>query len=310
MNAAPLLDVAGVVKDYAQLRAVDRVTFRLAPGQVVAILGPNGAGKSSLFRMLVGFMRPDQGHIRYLARDGRTHDSVLAAELGFMPEERGLYQDVKVQDVLAYFGQLRGLAEEPAHVQVTKILKELQIPQHAGKRVKELSKGNQQKVQLAACLVGDPRVLVLDEPFSGLDPINQESLLEYLGELAARGIGILLSAHHLQLVERVADHALILNRGAVVAEHHGRAKPLTQRVRVALADTPDFADAVAALVDAGGVAAGERIVEWDGDLPAAAAATVAALLRARAIASVTTGSPSLSETFFSALDGERQEAVP
>jgi ABC-2 type transport system ATP-binding protein len=306
----PLVAVDGVVKDYGALRAVDRVSFTLDAGKVVAVLGPNGSGKTSLFRMLVGFNRPDHGAIRYVAADGRTHDVAPPAELGYMPEERGLYPDAKVADVIAYFGQLRGAAEEAAHVRATVLLKELDIAQHAGKRVKELSKGNQQKVQLATCLVNDPRLVVLDEPFSGLDPLNQESLLDYLGEVARRGTGIVLSAHHLQLVERLADSALILSRGAVVAEHHGRSpQRASQRIAIELADGEGSRDAGLALERAGAAKTGERTYEFTGDIDAQAAETIAALVRSRALAALRTGEPSLRDTFFSALDGVRKESV-
>lgn len=311
MNAVqPLLAVDGVVKDYGTLRAVDRVSFALEPGKVVAVLGPNGSGKTSLFRMLVGFNRPDHGSIRYVAADGRVRDVAPPADLGYMPEERGLYPDAKVADVIAYFGQLRGVAEEAAHVRAVVLLKELDIPQHAGKRVKELSKGNQQKVQLAACLVNDPRLLVLDEPFSGLDPLNQESLLDYLAQVAGRGVGIVLSAHHLQLVERLADSALILSRGAVVAEHRGRSpQRASQRVAVELADVDGAVEAGLALERAGATKTGAHTYEFNGEIGTEAAETIAALLRSRVLASLRAGEPSLRDAFFSALDGARKEAL-
>jgi ABC-2 type transport system ATP-binding protein len=207
-----LLSVSGVHKQYATTHAVNDVNFSVETGEIFALLGPNGAGKTSTVRMLIGLTEPDRGEIRYQSRDGERAQ-INANELGYLPEERGLYQDQKIIDVLIYLAQLRGVGRSEARNAAMPWLERFGLADRAKEKVSALSKGNQQKVQLIAALQHQPRMLVLDEPFSGLDPVNQEMVLDLLRELRNQGTTVLLSAHQMALVERLADRILLMNRG-------------------------------------------------------------------------------------------------
>ncbi|NQD37269.1 ATP-binding cassette domain-containing protein [Permianibacter sp. IMCC34836] len=208
----PLLSVSGVHKQYATTHAVNDINFSVEPGEIFALLGPNGAGKTSTVRMLIGLTEPDRGQIAYQSKRGELAQ-IPAEELGYLPEERGLYQDQKIIDVLIYLAQLRGVRRSDARAAALPWLERFGLADRAKEKVSALSKGNQQKVQLIAALQHQPRMLVLDEPFSGLDPVNQEMVLELLRELRSQGTTILLSAHQMALVERLADRILLMNRG-------------------------------------------------------------------------------------------------
>lgn len=207
-----LLAVSGVHKQYATTHAVNDVNFSVEAGEIFALLGPNGAGKTSTVRMLIGLTEPDRGSIQYQSQHGEL-TQISADELGYLPEERGLYQDQKIIDVLIYLAQLRGVGRAAARAAAMPWLERFGLADRAKEKVSALSKGNQQKIQLIAALQHQPRILVLDEPFSGLDPINQEMVLDLLRELRNKGITILLSAHQMALVERLADRILLMNRG-------------------------------------------------------------------------------------------------
>ncbi len=301
--AAELLTAHAVVKRYGDVAAVQDVSFALAPGQIKAVLGPNGAGKSSLFRMLIGYSAPDAGQVTYLDRQGRAQSAICAEELGYLPEERGLYQDVTVHEVLVYLAQLHGMERRAATRSLRTLLSTLGLQDHEYKRVRELSKGNQQKVQLAACLVHAPRVLVLDEPFAGLDPRNQEHLVALLRAQRDSGTAILLSAHHLPLLERLVDEALIMDKGRIIRRvpgvavqaprddqfvlEHARQAPLLER----LGREPWLAFR--------SIAPG-RVLVWttgQGSIPS----LIATLLTEQLISSVRLGEASLQDEYFDAL---------
>jgi ABC-2 type transport system ATP-binding protein len=207
----PLLSVRHVVKRFVSTTAVNDVSFDLHSGEVFALLGPNGAGKTTLLRMLLGLMYPDAGEIRFA--DGVP---LPPSQIGYLPEDRGLYQDVPVLRTLIYFGRLRGMTRTDAQQSAERWLERLDLHDRRGELLKALSKGNQQKVQFISAVLHAPRLAVLDEPFSGLDPLNQDLFLTLFRELRAAGTTILLSAHQMQLVERSADRLLVMNRGRVV----------------------------------------------------------------------------------------------
>jgi ABC-2 type transport system ATP-binding protein len=215
----PLLQVDNVRKRYTTVTAVDGVSLSVAPGERLALIGPNGAGKSSLIRMILGLTLPDEGRIT-LTFDGASSSPgpQVAPRIGFLPEERGLYQDVPLLRTLAYFGELRGMERHKAERAAQAWLERLSLSDRAKEPVKSLSKGNQQKMQLAAALLHEPTLAILDEPFSGLDPINQEFLLDLIRDIASRGTTVLFSAHQMQLVERLADHIVVMKAGRVVLE--------------------------------------------------------------------------------------------
>ena len=210
---APFLDVADVHKRFARVHAVDGISFTVAPGEIFALLGPNGAGKSTLLRMLVGITRPDEGRIDWTATPGQR---LPATSLGYLPEERGLYLDMPLIAVLTYFGTLRGLDSIAAKRAAEHWLDRIELLPRAKDKVKTLSKGNQQKVQFAAAVLHSPVCAILDEPFSGLDPLNQELFLGLVAELRTQGTTVILSAHQMSLVERLADRVFVMQHGREV----------------------------------------------------------------------------------------------
>jgi ABC-2 type transport system ATP-binding protein len=212
----PLLTVTSVRKRFTRVLAVDGLSLEANPGEIVALLGPNGAGKTTLIRMIVGIFRPDEGTIRF-ARNGASADRPDPASIGYLPEERGLYRDLAVLRTLTYFGVLRGMSRGQAESRSRDWLRRFDLLDRAAEKLEALSKGNQQKVQLIASIVHSPTLAIWDEPFSGLDPVNQEVVLGMLRDLKAEGATVLLSAHQMELVERVADRAIVIHRGREVA---------------------------------------------------------------------------------------------
>lgn len=209
--------VQQVEKSYGSLQAVHQVSFELPAGQIFSLLGPNGAGKSSLIRMLVGLTQPDRGVITAQWQQQEWHHLPEGC-FGYLPEDRGLYLDKSVSDNLLYIAKLRGLHKKQALQQLDYWLERWDLQDKRKDNLNKLSKGNQQKVQLISCLIHQPALLILDEPFSGLDPINQEHVLTILSELKQQGTTILLSAHQMALIERLTDQMLLLNKGQVVAQ--------------------------------------------------------------------------------------------
>jgi ABC-2 type transport system ATP-binding protein len=212
---APLLRIDRVHKRFAAVHAVDDVSLDVRGGEIFALLGPNGAGKTTLIRMLMGLTRPDSGGIHFHL-GGAAAAAPQPGELGYLPEDRGLYPDVQVLRTLVYFGVLRGMQRTSARVAAERWLGRMGLGDRATEPLKSLSKGNQQKVQFISSVLHAPRFAVLDEPFSGLDPLNQDLFLDLIRELRDAGTTILLSAHQMQLVERIADRVAVMNRGRVV----------------------------------------------------------------------------------------------
>jgi ABC-2 type transport system ATP-binding protein len=194
--------------------ALDGATFSATPGRIVGFLGPNGAGKTTTMRCIFGLARPDAGEVRW---DGRTVDRVARLRFGYMPEQRGLYPRMRVGEQLEYFAQQHGLAARDARAAATSWLERMGLADRARSRLEALSHGNQQRVQLTAALTHDPELLVLDEPFSGLDPLGTATMTEIVRERAAAGVGILFSSHQLDLVEDVCEDVVIIARGRIVA---------------------------------------------------------------------------------------------
>lgn len=235
------IEVSHVAKTYGTVQAVQDLSFTIPGGQIFALLGPNGAGKSSLIRMLVGLTLPDQGQIS-VTLAGQQHSSLPEGCFGYLPEDRGLYLDKTVVENLQYIGQLRGLSKSQISEQLDHWLQRLDLLDKRKENLSKLSKGNQQKVQLISCLMHQPALLILDEPFSGLDPINQEHVLTILAELKAKGTTVLLSAHQMALVERLADQMMLLNKGQVVAQ--GNLQQVTQQLDPKVSYSVTFADAI------------------------------------------------------------------
>lgn len=207
-----LIQVRDVVKTFRSVRAVDGISFDVNQGEIFALLGPNGAGKSTLVRMMIGMLPPDHGMIQWFDDHGKQ-SSMKASEIGYLPEDRGLYRDQKVSRILEYFGQLRGMSVAQSRSAAGEWAERLEVTQYLNSKLETLSKGNQQKVQVAASVLHRPRLALLDEPFSGLDPLNQEMMLGVIRSLQDQGTTVLLSAHQLELVERLADRVFLLAKG-------------------------------------------------------------------------------------------------
>ena len=208
-----MLSLIDLSKRYGDVIALDGASFDVPPGRIVGFLGPNGAGKTTAMRCVFGLVRPDSGVVRWNGGEVTEEDRL---RFGYMPEERGLYPKMRVREQLTYLGRLSGLSGSAAATGADRWLHRLGLEDRAQAKVEDLSHGNQQRVQLAAALVHDPEVVVLDEPFAGLDPLGVDSLAVTLSEIAHRGAAIVFSSHQLDLVEDVCDDVAIIDRGRVV----------------------------------------------------------------------------------------------
>ena len=208
-----MLSVRGLVKRYGEVTALAGIDLEVPPGRVVGFLGPNGAGKTTAMRCVMGLAFPDDGS---LAWRGRPLDRATRLRFGYMPEERGLYPRMRLREQLVHFARLSGLATAAAGEAADQWLARFSLADRASSRLEELSHGNQQRVQLAVALVHHPDLAVLDEPFSGLDPIAVETMSASLRQLAAAGTAILFSSHQLDLVEDVCQDVVVIDHGRVV----------------------------------------------------------------------------------------------
>ncbi len=211
-----VLQVESAEKQFQTVKAVDGLSFEVRAGEIFALLGPNGAGKTTMVRMLNRIIRPDRGTIRWDLGEGDGWPA--SAKLGYLPEERGLYKDVPALRSLIYFGVLRGMERREAQSEALRWLERMGLGDRATEKIDAFSKGNQQKIQFIAAVLHRPSFVILDEPFSGLDPVNQDVFLQILRELRDQGTTVVLSAHQMQLVERLADRILLINRGRTVLQ--------------------------------------------------------------------------------------------
>lgn len=204
-----------VVKTYGPNVALDGVGFAVEKGEIFGLLGPNGAGKTSLIRLALDIIRPDSGTVRVF---DRAPTAGTLDRVSYMPEERGLYRKQRVLDVLVYLGELKGLTRSDARGRAHDWLRRIGLPEVADRRVESLSKGMSQKIQIAAALLTDPELAILDEPFSGLDPVNARLVDEVIAERRARGLTTVLSSHQMDRVEALCDRIVLLHRGRVLLE--------------------------------------------------------------------------------------------
>lgn len=207
------LRLANVTKRFNAFTAVDDLSLEVLPGRVFGLIGPNGAGKTTTIRMIVNITAPDSGRIELF---GRPIDAGMQDSIGYLPEERGLYKKMKVGDQLRFFGELKGLTGRRAEEAIDRWLKRLGLSEWKHKKATELSKGMQQKIQFICAVLHEPRLLILDEPFSGLDPVNVELLKEIVLELKATEKTIIFSTHQMRLAEEVCDDICLLNRSKKV----------------------------------------------------------------------------------------------
>jgi ABC-2 type transport system ATP-binding protein len=210
-----VLEIEGLTKRYGEQVALDGLTMAVPPGQVVGLLGPNGSGKTTAMRIVFGVIPADAGTVRYR---GEPVGIEQRRRFGYMPEERGLYPDMRVLDQLVYLARLAGVSKRDATARAGALLERLGLADRAGDPVERLSLGNQQRVQLAAALVHEPEALVLDEPFSGLDPLAAASLSEIVQEAARAGRTVLFSSHQLDLVEGLCESVAVLDKGRLLME--------------------------------------------------------------------------------------------
>lgn len=211
----PGLDIVDVGHSFAERTALDGVSLAVTPGVITGLLGPNGAGKTTLMRILLGVLTPDRGEVRYA---GAPVDAEVRRTWGYMPQERGLYPAMPAGEQVTYFGRLHGLSHRDATDRARALLDELGLAERWQDRTDKLSGGMQQRLQLASALVHDPEVVVLDEPFNGLDPVAVESLSETLRERARRGCTVLFSSHQIDLVQNLCQTIAMVDKGRTVLE--------------------------------------------------------------------------------------------
>lgn len=221
-----MLNITNIVKRFGTHVANDGITFHVESGRIFGLLGPNGAGKTTLIRMMTNIIMPDEGSITL---DGHSVSAEQQNVIGYLPEERGLYKKLRVGEQLTYFGRLKGLSSSEATRRAHWWLHRLGADGWDTKKVQELSKGMQQKVQFIGTVLHEPKLLILDEPFSGLDPVNSDLLINVIHELRDRGTTILLSTHQMDQVERLCDDIVLVNKGRVVLS--GNVREVKSRFR-------------------------------------------------------------------------------
>jgi ABC-2 type transport system ATP-binding protein len=208
-----IVEVSHLAKRFGQTQAVADVSFEVGQGEIFGLLGPNGAGKTTTIRMMLDIFRPDSGSARVF---GGTLDETKKRRVGYMPEERGLYKDQKVESTLVYLATLKGMTEAAARERLPGWLKRLDLWEHRAKKVQELSKGMQQKAQLIATLLHDPALIIVDEPFAGLDPVNTRLIQQIFEEQRQAGKCILMSTHQMHQVEALCDRIVLIDAGRTV----------------------------------------------------------------------------------------------
>ncbi|HEX8920009.1 MAG TPA: ABC transporter ATP-binding protein [Pyrinomonadaceae bacterium] len=209
------LTLTGVTKRFDEFTAVNDLSLRVRPGRIFGLIGPNGAGKTTTIRMIVNITAPDEGTIELF---GQQINPELQDRIGYLPEERGLYKKMKVIDQLRFFGELKNVKGKNADEAIDRWLARVKLTEWKNKKAMELSKGMQQKIQFIAAVMHDPDLMILDEPFSGLDPVNQEVLKEIVLELKAAGKTIIFSTHQMEMAERLCDDICMINRSNKVLD--------------------------------------------------------------------------------------------
>ncbi len=208
-----IIEVNQITKRFGETLAVDDLSFDVQPGEIFGLLGPNGAGKTTSIRMILDIFEPDSGEISIL---GGPMTEEKKNHIGYLPEERGLYQDIPLERCLTFLAVLKGMDEKTVHTALVPYLEQFDLYQHRDKKVKELSKGMQQKAQLIATFIHDPEVVIIDEPFAALDPVNTEMVKEMLRQKKDEGKAIIMSTHQMNQAEELCDRILLINQGRKV----------------------------------------------------------------------------------------------
>ena len=207
-----IIQIQNLVKRYGDVTAVDDLSFEVEQGEIFGLLGPNGAGKTTTIRVIMDILAPDEGCVTVLGQPPAR----AKGQVGYLPEERGLYRNLKVLNTLVYLAELKGVPRSAARERAMALLERIRLEDWAFRKVKDLSQGMQQRLQFIASLIHDPKVIFLDEPFQGLDPVNVERIKGFIAELHQEGKTIVLSSHQMNLVEALCDRILLLNRGQAV----------------------------------------------------------------------------------------------
>lgn len=287
-----MLRVRELTKAYGPRTVLSDVSFDVAPGRMTGFVGGNGAGKTTTMRIILGVLDPDRGEV---SLDGRRLDPGDRRRFGYMPEERGLYPKMRLEEQLVYLARLHGLTVTRATANARALIARLGLAERAGDPIEKLSLGNQQRAQIAAALVHDPAVLVLDEPFSGLDPMAVATVVDVLRERAAQGVPVLFSSHQLDIVERLCDDLVIIAEGRIRAagpREALRVEHATLRYRVIAADDDWLATPGITVLERRGDA-----VLVDAEDPAVVQAALGAALARGAVTDFSRQQPTLAEIF-------------
>lgn len=212
----PVLEVQNLKKYFATQKAVDDISFTVEKGSIFGLLGPNGAGKTTLIRMITGIFYPDNGNILF---DGKNFDPVNdVIHIGYMPEERGLYKKMKIGEQAMYLAQLKGLSRSEAMTKIKEWFVKFEMQSWWNKKVEDLSKGMSQKLQFVTTVLHEPKLIILDEPFSGLDPVNSNLIKDEIYKLSQKGVTIIFSTHRMEQVEEICDHIILINKGKKILD--------------------------------------------------------------------------------------------
>ncbi len=235
-----IVEAQDICKQFGQLRAVDNISFSLEAGQVHGMLGPNGAGKTTTIRMLMNIIIPDSGKISLF---GQKNSANQNHRIGYLPEERGIYRKMRVNDVLLFLGELKGMKGKKAQAAIDGLLERLELMEWKRKKVEELSKGMQQKLQMIATVMSEPELMILDEPFLGLDPINTNLIKELILEQKKQGNTIIFSTHEMDNAERLCDTILLIDHGQKILDGQiGEVKKQfgSRSIQLSYTGKPDF----------------------------------------------------------------------
>lgn len=211
-----ILELHNLKKYYATQKAVDDISFSIEQGQIFGLLGPNGAGKTTLLRMITGIFYPDSGNIQLDGKDFDPLNDII--KIGYMPEERGLYKKMKIGEQALYLAQLKGLSKSDAMAKIKFWFKRLEMESWWNKKVEDLSKGMSQKLQFVTTVLHEPKLIILDEPFSGLDPVNANLIKDEIYGLSQRGSTVIFSTHRMEQVEEICDHIVLVNMGKKILD--------------------------------------------------------------------------------------------
>jgi len=226
----PILELSHLKKYFASQKAVDDISFSVDQGSIFGLLGPNGAGKTTLIRMITGIFFPDEGEITFNGRKFHPVNDVI--HIGYMPEERGLYKKMKIGEQALYLAQLKGLSKKDAMEKIKEWFTRLEMQSWWNKKVEDLSKGMSQKLQFVTTVLHEPKLIILDEPFSGLDPVNSNIIKDEIYKLAQKGSTIIFSTHRMEQVEEICDHIVLISKGKKILD--GSVKQVKQDFKESL----------------------------------------------------------------------------